>query len=463
MAQVDYPTLGQSTTTHVPSNMAAGVDGNTPRPYTLANMDTLALQKETWDDACKVLTTYDDVFESGMSDVHLQYANEAVSLPDSIGMRLTAGGASTQHTFPVLDPILGSVYAGTANDLAGNEVGQRLRYVQAYYNEMKFGVMTETYGVNYNQVDEFGIYKKATMQLKKLFDETKGRARREALTQYFNVELNEAGSGAAGLGQHLNPNWIIANGDAEIASTTDGNGMPIWSSTLQDFTDNVGTALDTAATGTNGVEANISIPFLDRLSFLANEKFIEKAGDKYVVVIPMPQWYKLSGLGVDQMGEIWTSVNRYGEGAPTFPGEVGTYRDLRIVADERWASLVVTVASGTYSFAFEYVQPGGTQGDAREKGLYAYAGAVGGDTAGARNWQIGWLLGKSSYIERVEKDLFFKEEEQEYGKRKGIGGFMEAGWTLTVIRTDAATAGFPDYVENRCSAVLAFTGAKIQG
>ena len=460
MAQVDYPYLGKSTLTAdaLYPNMATGVDGDTPRPYDLANMDSLALQKQTWDDACKILPTYEDVFESGMTDVHTTYPNEALSMPDSIGMRLVAGGASTQHTFPILDPLRGSLIAGTTNDLAGNEVGQRLRYVQAYYNEMKFGVMTEQYGVNYNQVDEFGIYQKATMQLKKLFDESKGRAKREALTQYFNIELNEAGSGVAGLGQHLNPNWIIANATTTIAGQTDGNGMPIWDADLQTFTDNVGVALDAAATGTNGIDATISIAYLDRVSFLANELKIEQTDNEYVLVIPTPQWYNLSAILAGQAGEIWTSVNRYGEGAPTFPGEVGKYRDLRVVKDDRFASLEVTVAAGpVYSFDFEYVQPGNV--DNRNKAIYSSNNAIPG--TGDRIWHLGWLCGKSAYIERVEKDLFFKEEMQEYDKRKGIGGFMEAGWTLTVIRTDAATNGFPDYVENRNSAVLAFASAKL--
>jgi hypothetical protein len=463
MAQVDYPTLGQSTIQEVYSNMAAGVDTDTKRPYSLANMDSLALQKQTWDDACKVLSTYEDVFETGMSDVHVTYPNEAISLPESIGMRLVAGGASTQHTFPVLDPILGSLYAGTSTDLAGKEVGQRLRYVQAYYNEMKFGVMTETYGVNYNQVDEFGVYQKATMQLKKLFDESKGRAKRECLTQYFNRELNEDGSGVAGIGQHFNPNWFIANA-TEVSGKTDGNGVPTWSSTKQTFANNIAETLDQAATGTGGVDANISIPYLDYVSFLANEKLIDKTSEEYVIVIPTPQWYKLSALS-GGMGDIWTSVNRYGEGKPTYPGEVGTYRDLRIVKDDRWAGLEVAVADaggdtrGDATFTFEYVEPGGLQGDGRNKSVYSYTGGF-TTPVGDRVWQIGWLLGKSAFLERVEKDLFFKEESQEYDKRKGIGGFMEAGWSLCVIRTDAATTGFPDYAENRSSAVLAFSGCK---
>ncbi len=453
----NYPKLGTGTVSKIYPNMDAAVTTSTPRPYDLPQMDATALQKEAWADGVKVLNTLDDIFEVGMSDVKVTYANEGVSLPGSIGMKLQSGGANITHTFPVLNPLLGSVISGTDNDLVSHEMGQDLSYFTAYYAEEKAGVMTEQYGIKFNQVNEFAIYQKATNQLSKLFAETSGRQKRECLTQYYNIELNSAGSGVASKGQHYNPNWMIANSTDVVAGKVDGNGMPIWSSNKETFGNNIGTALDAAATGTNGVNANISIRMLDKFSALAHEKYIEPTEDgKFIIVLPLPQWYKLSAILAGQMGEVWTSVNRYGAGAPTFPGEVGTYRDLRIIADERWASLVTTESTGTYSHTFEYVQPGGAAADGREKGLYTYTGS-----AGDRIWQLGWLCGKSAYIERVEKELFFKEEEQEYGKRKGIGAFTERGCNLTVIRKGAetGTAGFPDVADNRGSAVLAFSGA----
>ena len=89
------------------------------------------------------------------------------------------------------------------------------------------------------------------------------------------------------------------------------------------------------------------------------------------------------------MGDIWKSVSRYTADEAKFPGEVGTYRDLKIIADERWASLVVTspTSNETYSLAFEYVQPGGPAGDSRATGLFTSDKAFPG--TGDRNWEIG--------------------------------------------------------------------------
>jgi hypothetical protein len=456
MAVTNVPEVGTDSVAQIYPGMDAGVTTATKRVYSQEEMDVdVGLRKDAIADAAKILNTLNDVFEKGMTDVHMHYANEGVTLPDSMSMKLTSGGANVSSTFPVLDPLLGGVLAGTANDLTGHELGQRLRYFQAYYNEMKAGVVVEQYGVEFNKIDPFGVYKKATSQLAKLYSETKGRARRECLTQWYNKELMEPGSGVAGIGQFYNPNWIIAGSPAGNGTTVDGSGMPIYSSTKATFEVNIATAIKAAATGTNGNAANISIDALDKISFLANEKMIEKIDGKYTCVIPMPQWYKLSALngGTGSWGAMWTAVADYGKDTIDYPGEVGTYRDLRIVADERWASLVVTDMTDLSdpTFTFEYVEPGGMAGDGREKGIFVVS-----DTA---NIQIGWLLGKAGFIERMEKDLFYREVEQEYKKRKGIGGFMEAGWNLTVIRTDAATGGYPDYAENRNSAVLAFSSA----
>jgi hypothetical protein len=458
MAETKVTNIGTGPVEQIYPGMDPAVDVTTHRVYSQEEMDVdVGLRKDMIADSAKILNTLDDVFERGMSDVHLHYANESVSLPESMSMKLMSGGANVSATFPVLDPLLGGVLAGTATDLTGKELGQRMRYFQAYYNEMKAGVVVEQYGVEFNKIDPFGVYSKATNQLAKLYSETKGRARRECLTQWYNKELMEPGSGVAGIGQYYNPNWFIANSTTPDAGKVDGYGMPIYTSTIENFEVNIATAIKAAATGTNGADANLSLNALDRISFLANEKMIEKIDGKYCIVVPMPQWYKITNLNFDGggFGQAWTAVADYGKDTISYPGEVGTYRDLRIIADERWASLVVTDMTllADPTFTFEYVEPGGMAGDAREKSPF-----VGGDTA---NMQIGWLLGKAAFIERMEKDLFYREVEQEYKKRKGIGGFMEAGWNLTVIRTDTQTAGYPDYAENRNSAVLAFSSAII--
>jgi hypothetical protein len=452
MALQKYNQMGTGVLDKTYSNMASGVDENTFRTYDLTEMDAAALEQQTWEETLRMTSTLKDVFELGMADV-IDVTDRGMSIPNGCGMKLTAGGASTVHRFPLLDPLVGTPRAGTGEDLLGYERGQRMRYVEAFYNEMKDGVIVEQYGVNYNKVDVYGIYERATSQLNKYWAEVRGRAKRECLTQWYNIELTKPGSAAPG--QNLNPNWLIAG-------ETNGTA-PAWDSTLQTFTNTIGAAMDAAGgTSGTGVSAQISMDVLDRFAFEAESNlYMEPLDDgMYLVVIPEPQWYKLSSLTDGQMGGLWQNVNRYSNDKATFPGEVGSYRSLRIIKDTRWASLVATEATGNYTFSIEYVQPGGRDGDARNKGLYTY-----NQTTGNRIWQLGWLMGKGAYIERMEKDLFFRNELQEYEKRKGIGTFMECGWNLNVIKTDTSTGtgptGFPDYADNRSSAVLAFAATRV--
>jgi hypothetical protein len=61
----------------------------------------------------------------------------------------------------------------------------------------------------------------------------------------------------------------------------------------------------------------------------------------------------------------------------------------------------------------------------------------------------------------MERDLYFKFDEQNYGEDKGIGTFMEVGYNLNIIKYDpTSTNEFPDYAENRSSAVVAFPGVR---
>jgi hypothetical protein len=458
----------------------------------------------------------------GMSDTVEMYANKGFSIPDAIGISAKAGGASITHTFAVIDPYAGGVRAGINEDVLGFEKGHRLRYIQALYNEVGTGVITEEYGVLANRIDTYGVYDSVNQRIAKFWAEIKGRMKRECLTQVYNRELNKpgtTGSYSAGVEQYYNPNWIIANattnlklggtydalnetdsptgapivvgahagvssgtavyetGNLYVADATDediaevadaaavaasdaatnGLGMPVYDSTFATFEGNIKKALidsaEKAVTSAEPSDAWVSARQLDRISQIAHRTLITPLDDNsYCVVIPEEQWYKLSAISGD-LGSLWVSQARYNDTqeAIKFPGEVGMYRNLRIVPDSRFATLTIGgTAIVPTTVTVGYQEPGGAIGDNRAYGAYT--------TDSNMVFQLGWLCGKGAYIERKEKDLFYREEVQNYAKKKGLGSFMECGYNLTLIRTDSATGtqGMPDYVENRGSAVLAF-------
>ena len=423
----------------IPADMAGGVNGATARPYTMndMNVDDGLEQKIFWETTLRMTSVLNDVFESSLTEV-AGVTGKGMTIPNSIGIKLTGQGQSGTYTFPILDPLVGTPRAGTGENLMGFERGQRMRYTSAYYNEVKDGVIQNTYGVEYNKIEIFGMYQQITSQLNNYWKEVKGRMKREALVEWTNTENTKAGGAIAG--KHLNPNWIVAGTPTK----------PTWSATLATFTENVADALEAGAAG-SGV---LDIAMLDRIQYEAESSYIEPLDDgTYTLVIPTPQWYKLSAVATNTLGGLWKDTRAYSDGTITFPNEVGMYRKLRIIPDDRWVGVVVGGGDGTWSLTFEYVQPGGKAGDTRNKGKYA----VGSNKA----FQLGFLLGKGAFIERVVKDLFFKEEETEYGKYKAMGSFMEYGCTLNVIRTDANTSGFPTVADNRGSFVVAFPAATI--
>jgi hypothetical protein len=182
MALENTPFIGTGVIDKIYPNMKGGVDTATNRPYNMDQMDVDdgLEQKTFWETTLRMTSVLNDVFESSLTEV-AGVTGKGLSIPNSIGIKLTGQGQSGTYTFPILDPLVGSPRAGTGENLMGYERGQRMRYTSAYYNEIKDGVIQDTYGVNYNKIEIFGMYQQITSQLNNFWKEVKGRMKREAL------------------------------------------------------------------------------------------------------------------------------------------------------------------------------------------------------------------------------------------------------------------------------------------
>jgi hypothetical protein len=443
--------VGTGEATGFPRNLGVDMTKNTPRNYSYEDMKATELLQQKWETELRELSTLDDVLSKGMTLVRNSYSTDGIAIPDSIGMTITSGGQNTVHTFPVLDALGGHPLAGNAS-LQGKEKGQSMRFVKAYYNEEKDGVKVQTYGVAYNYENAFGMYEKATSQLTKYWAEVDGRQIRECLVQWLNREVVENNPYVT-VSQHLNPNWVAPGTHGALAGVSDDMGMPIWNEDLPTFTHNVATTLIKSAEASGDVT---TLRFFDKISYYAQMKLIQPLDDGTLIcMVPMPVWYSLTGLGTEGgFGKHYTEVSAYPAGTNSYPGEMGRYRDLRIVPDTRWVGAVATEetapAAGNASLTFDYLYPNNE--DNRDKSV------LDTDTDNFV-FQLGFLLGKGAYIRRLEKDLHFKYDIQNYEQDKGIGTFREHGFNLNVIRTDAEAGNeYPDFVENRSSIVLAFPG-----
>jgi hypothetical protein len=225
----------------------AGTDG---RPYTLAQMKALALKQQSWEQQLQLLSVSSDIFSAGVTETVESNAADGVTIPNAIGMRISTGGQNSVHTMPVTDPATGRPIPGSGR-LLGNERGMNMRFIQAYYNEQKYAIATQTRGVRYNYENAFGMYEKATVVLQNFWKETKGRQKRQCLVEWYPDELLTDNPGVT-LTQHLNPNWIM-NGVSVVTAKTDPNGTPIWNQDVDLFMDRVGEALITAGQNQYGI------------------------------------------------------------------------------------------------------------------------------------------------------------------------------------------------------------------
>jgi len=418
-----------------------GVDGTTARPYTDTQMDIASNRLDALETKLQLRATLSDVYVASMGDVVKNSNSDEFTLPDAITMNMSHVAGANTLNMTILDPVRGQPRAGRLQEQDGYEVGQRIRNIKAFYNEYSHGVTVSSWGVDFNNMDGlYGLYKEATPQLGKFFHEVTGRQFREAGLEVFNRELVQ--DNVNGIVKHLNPNLFVAN--------TDPFSQPAYSNNKTTMATALISAMDAADTGTNGVNANISVPYLDALIDHAQTTLrivpLSIGGkDSYVIVLPSNQMAKLTSL-TSTLGTLWSSVTSLTKDEMEFPGVIGRYKELLFVSDARYPVFTVT---GAATYTVDYVEPGNE--DNRNRRVY--------DATTNKRWSVGMLLGAQAFLDWKVRDLHFEKHVKSYGKYAGISAFTERGVQLAFARTDTqdATSKMPAYIENNGSIALFFT------
>lgn len=422
--------------------MAAGVDGTTHRPYTLAEQDVEAnMRLDAINTKLTERATLSDVFVTNMGYVVHNHGDGKVTLPDAMCVKVTAPSGSRTYTIPIVDPLRGAPRAG--NDLqAGHEIGQRMRFIKIHYNEYSQAVAIEKWGVTHNDLElHFGLFSRAQPALSKYFLELDGRQFRQASLETYSDELIKD----RGLIQNWNPNVFVAN--------TDPFNQPAYDPDPAVYAANISTAMEAAATGalgsTNGEFANISAEFIEAALEHAEvtlrlEPLNVSGQDTYIMVIPSNQYAKMTSLA-GEFGNMWVDYSSLTADEQNFPGVMGRYKKILFVSDSRYP--VVGVDYVTDVLTPTYVEPGNE--DQRNRGVYV--------ATTNQFWSVGGFYGAGSFYDWTVRDLHFEENMEEYGKKVGVGAFTERGIQLGLIRTDTESSGVPTYVENTGSMALFFT------
>jgi hypothetical protein len=418
------------------------VANSSTRPYSLSTLDAdSALVLQAIDTKLRYEATLDDVFVDVGADV--VFTGQKVAIPDACIIRLKTmeKGARTQ-VIPFLKPLKGTGRYGDSEAQVGYERSQGLKYYSASYNEYSQAMVGEEWGVNFNDVNKFGLYEEIQPSLSKWFKEETGKHYREALLQTFSTPLTKSPISKT---QNWNNNWFIAN----LAA----GSQPTYDSTTSDFSTALGTAFDAADTGTNGVNANISLDYLLALEYFAsNTKRIAPitiGGKKsYVVLIPSTQWYKLLSMNDGQLGAVWQNVSALTAEEQNFPGIIGRVKSLVLIEDQRYPTIEFDQYSAGMTVDVQYCSPGND--DSRNTAVY--------DASSNKAWDVGFLMGQGAIIDWEVTPLHFEFERQNYGKVYGKGAFTERGIQLAKIDLDTPS---DSSAENYSSIALAWSACTI--
>lgn len=417
------------------------IGSSTARPYSLADMDVdSALLLYAIEKKMQMESVLDDCLVDLGQDV--VFTGKKVQLPSAAIMRLkTPEKGARTITVPFLKRPSGSPRAGDAEPQQGYERGQNVKFMDAHYNEYSYALAGEEWGINFNDVDKFGLYREIQPQISDYFKELTGQYYREAMLQVISYPLTKS---PVSLSYHFNNNWFIAN--------TAAGSQPAYSSTLSTFRTNITNAFDAADTGTNGVNANIDLDYLHALdNYAQNNKRINPLyidGRKtYFVLLPSPQYTKLTTANDGQLGNIWTQVTQLSDMEQQYPGAAFRVRSLIICEDQRYPTISCTNSYGDNAMTVAYMKPGNS--DARNKTVY--------DASSNASWDIGFLIGANAVIDWEVTPLHFEMEKTEYGKLYGKGAFTERGIELARYKVDTSTAE----PENYGTIVLAFTATSI--
>lgn len=422
----------------------ASIDTNTARPYSLATRDVASgLQLDIIQRKLQLEATLDEVFLDIGSDV--VFTGKKVALPGTCIMRLSSGndkGARTQ-VIPIENPATGPGVSTFGTDMRGNERSTTLQYMKVYYNEYAYGLVGETFGVNYNDLQVFQYYGQEQPKISRWFAEDEGKQYRQALLERVSWPLEATPTSIIrGTTVGYNPNWFIAN--------TEFGSQPVYDDTPATFRANITNAFAAAATGTSGVNANIDLDYLLHLdNYAQNQKRIRPVmigGKKsYVVLLPTSQYYKLLSLYNGQLGSVWQNVTQLSSEEQNFPGIVGRVKSLVIIEDQRYPTITCANNYANATHNVQYVNPGND--DSRNKSVYAVDSNA--------SWDIGFLMGDAAIVDWTVTPLQFRVQEEEYGKRYGKSAFVERGIQLgATFDTDTVSN---KNLKNFGSIVLAFT------
>lgn len=402
----------------------------------------------------------DDIFED-LGERMVSHGKK-VAIPNAVFLKLEAVATGTREvTVPLLMALTGAPHIGKGTPI-GEEKVQQLKFCTFPYEEVSYAVSEEKYGKLKNEMEVYHVFGEIQPGISLYMKELHGERIREALVETFDSILTGSASAAVRT-PHLNKNWFVPNISTEaqpaydkdygqtytpstgVYSAGDGAGM----------VESVADVLELAADTQDGVNANISLGFLRALDFYAAnnlriEPIMIDGKRTYIVLIPSSQAFLLEDPVDGQLGGIFKGMVRATGNEMKYTGVLGRVKSLLLVEDQRYPTITVTGADGSWIISPAYLKPGNS--DSRNKAVH--------DATSNKSWDLGILMGKAAVCDWVVTPLHFEYENQNYNHDRGTGVFGEEG--VSLVQYDIETVA-DDTKENYGSVVLPMTTPSIIG
>lgn len=253
---------------------------------------------------------------------------------------------------------------GNGEALLQNEATLQLKRTNAYANDWKGGVTSETFGIDFRELDAYDVYKEVRPLLGQWLSEVRGLYLRQALMTGISQNLTKA---PVSLTAGITANWYFPG--LSFAQ------QPAYDATTQNLVNNVGVAANTIYGSNN----HLTVPELLKLiDYMRDTLYIEP-----ITVAGKPMY--IGYLSTDEMrrmrdpsvtgswGTYWNSVGAVSDVKKIVPAAEVTIGDELILArDPRYVTMTRTGTASAYNLTFGYMKYGrvSTRQTNRQDGCY---------------------------------------------------------------------------------------------
>lgn len=359
--------------------------------------------------------------EAYTADFYAEFAgtrdiDTPASIPDGICIKVPNPDGSTTHTIPLLRELTQGVVVGRQK-VVGTEEDLVTASLKVYANSWAKAVGMETYGVDYAEGAYLKLMQEVTPAIGRAMGKQRGQYMREAICEIFSSNLTEA---PVSVTQGINPNLCFIDGTA----TTDTVLPATYHPTLSTYQTNI-QAVATAI-GTPDQYNRLSVGALNAIMDYAIQTksirpLVISGKERYILSMSPRQKRNLMDPkgGDSNLFSLFKEADFRGKNR-ALKYEMWEYGSLLLVVDERHP--VCTVTGGTVSFTYKGIT------DGRDL------------TAGNTKFDVCILHGNEVLYQYEKEPMHWKENLENYGKDKGIGGFCDDGYILAHYDAPTPTA-----------------------